>query len=390
MKTSLIAALLFQTLAFGSFDYERLKDLIQKENLSRVEEVLPRLPTSLRSNFVIVYDSRSLQDATAEKPRVIFFEPNASFFLSINGDTEQQGGAFLEILEQNVQLNKSTFHEISFEKSKPTFQTNPPICFTCHTGFGQPLWDPSPVWPGVFGSLTNKGPLFSKDEAPLIARFFKNMESHVRYRHLEGKNSEDFSYASLSLKNELFTQMLYRAQAERLSLLLKKEARNRITPSAWLYPQKGEGFIGELPPNLRKIAKEAYAEAIPYLCKRILMAASRRVKRQLQIASLSSEKERYPVIDLEPLEAIARAYALAHALGLLEEFKDLSSPTLDRETYVSSDGSLGLWGHFYGFFGELSPELLKGPSAWLKRENEIFRLAEPHPVCGNSFKWPEL
>ncbi len=388
MKAILFLNLVFFSLAAKSaVSFESIRKEIQTKNLTQIEDVIANLPAAFRSNFILVYDSRSLQDASRETPRVIFFDPSGEVFLSVNGGGEVKGGNFIEMLEQNSKNAQATFHRITFQNGAPSFETNPPICFTCHTSFGHTLWDAYDLWPGIHGSSagrTNHLNVASAENV-FVKKFYDTKAFHLRYRLLEGSFQDSKETAE---RNEGITQTLYQVQAERLATYLKEVSANKVSLKAWLYPKSGDGFVSELPQELQTSAKKAFAEAIPYLCKRIMVGTARRVRRQIQVNALASGKVLYYFPDLQPLDAIARAYAISQALGVLDGFKDLSSPTLERESYVSNDGGPGFWGHFYGAFGEVPAESFKGVGARLKRENEIFTLSETHPVCGN-FQWPE-
>ena len=59
------------------FDMNSLKEIIARNNVKSVDELLPFLPEELRSNFTLVYKSQSsLQTGTVENPRAILFGKN--------------------------------------------------------------------------------------------------------------------------------------------------------------------------------------------------------------------------------------------------------------------------------------------------------------------------
>src|SRR5437879_2564289 len=60
-------------------------DLVDAKKISTLEQLLPQLPHDLRSNFVTVSQSRSLQEAAPDKPRVIMFGEDAKLIIAFNG-----------------------------------------------------------------------------------------------------------------------------------------------------------------------------------------------------------------------------------------------------------------------------------------------------------------
>ncbi len=78
----LIAFFLAQTSSAADFTYESLVDLIRKNDLRTMEEVLPRLPKALRSNFTLMHRSLSVQPAAFGEPRVILYGKEATLTIS--------------------------------------------------------------------------------------------------------------------------------------------------------------------------------------------------------------------------------------------------------------------------------------------------------------------
>src|SRR4051812_43977881 len=75
----------------GELTYEDVVELIQKNHVLSIEQLLPKLPEEFRSNYTLMYSSRSLQDASYEHPRVIMFGNDARLTCAFNGEATQLG-----------------------------------------------------------------------------------------------------------------------------------------------------------------------------------------------------------------------------------------------------------------------------------------------------------
>src|ERR1700739_3378411 len=75
----------------GSFDFAALQTLLRSQDIGSVEQLLAALPAPQRARYALVFNSRSLQGATPERPRVILFGPDARFILTFNGSPAQRG-----------------------------------------------------------------------------------------------------------------------------------------------------------------------------------------------------------------------------------------------------------------------------------------------------------
>lgn len=355
--------LLFSFSGF-SLDLNSILSGVEQGTLHSVEELISSLPASSLQDPIVIYKSRSLQGATPENPRVILSSPEG-VYLTFNGSSDQKRGDHIEILRRATPTQKAAFYSIDFSASPPTVEKDPRLCFTCHTSFGHPLFDPADLWPGVFGGYPG-----NKNEKEQLAQFLDLKGSHPRYRHLAFSAS---SFDSFSERNRRFTRSLYHFQAGELARLFQNP------DPAWLEPSPGNAFTELVGPQNREKAKEIYASAVPYICKRILLSTIR------QLRSQPNPPLSYAFQDLRVVDGIARAYTLASLSGRLDAFKDLSTPTLDRESYVSYDGGAGFWTYFYDALARSNRgvwRFLSGDSAILNYSPTGYSLSRPHSLCG--------
>lgn len=206
-------------------NYEWLVQLIEREKLTSIEQVLPKLPAHYRSEYVFMYRSRSLQGASFENPRVILFGKDASFLLTFNGDPKHEGYNKLEIIQFRDKEKRFEFREIELTPGQPARFSgpNPQKCLACHqsnvrVGIDpRPNWEPYSIWPGAYGSdaghLTRYSSTLERADAmpaefreirDIVALAAREQEEfhklkrrlpvHARYKHLilddELKNTE--------------------------------------------------------------------------------------------------------------------------------------------------------------------------------------------------------
>lgn len=156
------------------FNFLKLKELIINKKLKTIESVIAELPDyMLNNNYVVMYRSRSLQQATIKSPRIITFTPTARFILSFNdGNNNLKGNSNLEIIQFNDQEARFEFREIVFGNGQqlPTIsEANPKKCLGCHQSpyrkniDMRPNWEPYATWPGVIGS--NDGSFSALEES---------------------------------------------------------------------------------------------------------------------------------------------------------------------------------------------------------------------------------
>jgi hypothetical protein len=171
-----------------SFGFESLQALIRTRDVGTVEELLAALPEAQRRNYALMFDSRSLQGASFDNPRVILYGPDARFVLTFNGDIAQRGFRVLETLEFDTVAREFRLRELEFP-DRPAgaaavrvSETNPEPCMRCHGNPPHPVWDSFPLWPGAYGE--RYGATLSEPERTGLERFLAQQPTHPRYRHL--------------------------------------------------------------------------------------------------------------------------------------------------------------------------------------------------------------
>jgi hypothetical protein len=191
-KTVLVAlySLLSLPVVAGEIDFDTLRQKIEVQHLKSVEQVLATLPATLRSRYVLVFSSRSLQEASYEAPRVILYERDAGTVITFNGDPGQRGFNALELMSFDERSERFEFREIVFpapggDSGAVAFSDpNPPRCQGCHGAAPRPVWDSSPLWPGVYGE--RYGMRLSPREEAGLGAFLARQKSNPRYRSLLG------------------------------------------------------------------------------------------------------------------------------------------------------------------------------------------------------------
>ena len=286
------------------FDVEKLLKIISEEKIESIEALLPRLPKHLRDRYVLMFKSRSLQQATFQRPRAILFEGDASLIVAF-GASELRGGNSLETIQFREATKRWEFREVSFQAGQPARVSlpNPRRCLECHQGSHRqdvdprPNWEPYNLWPGAYAGVDGEskkkldvkfeGRKFKPQDASLIAeqvgefdqfnRFMSETKtSHPRYQWLG--NFVERSVLDL-------TDLIVGANDVRVARLAESTPdwdiykpifTNAIfCSSAWLSqrwtrPAPLEAFVPlELPKEIREIhaaqaIKMAASQSIPY------------------------------------------------------------------------------------------------------------------------------
>lgn len=175
--------------AAGGLDFLALKQLITQQQLGSIETLLARLPAAFRAGYVLVFDSRSLQQASFSDPRAILFGDDARFILTFNGAPSQRGFDTLETMEFDADGARFVLREIEFRHSASGAppeviysQDNPEKCTVCHGNPPRPVWDAYPSWPGIYGEQYLRS--LTQRERRELAQFSARHSTHPRYRNL--------------------------------------------------------------------------------------------------------------------------------------------------------------------------------------------------------------
>jgi hypothetical protein len=114
-----------------------------------LEALLPELPQSYRTFFTLMHETKSLQEATPDDPRVILFGLDAKLLMAFDGTAKN-----LELIEWQPKTKSFEFHEIEFPKQgSPHYsEPNPAKCVRCHGTDLRPNWEHYRQWPGAYGA----------------------------------------------------------------------------------------------------------------------------------------------------------------------------------------------------------------------------------------------
>jgi|GEM_PF-6081553 len=206
------------------FDHQSLETLVKENNIGSVEKLLPLLPIWLRSNYTLMFYSRSNQEASFQQPRAIMYTPLADFIATFT-DSTMKGGDTIETISVNKKTFEFEFREVVFKNGKAQFSAiNPLKCAVCHHGDSdlKPNWDEYPFWLGAYGmyddTITSKvflRPLHATPqdlknaEAMLkkiggmpalentfeeFKKFRATQQTHPRYQYLDHHNVSVFTY----------------------------------------------------------------------------------------------------------------------------------------------------------------------------------------------------
>ena len=257
------------------FDFQALKTLIERDHIGSIEMLVKSLPADLRSHYVLVFSSRSLQQATFRDPRAILYGSDARLMLSFNGDPAERGYQMLETAEYNGVEASFHFREIRFAystvgaPSAEISEADPIRCQRCHGMPARPIWDASPLWPGAYGERYRSN--LTGPERAGLRQFLTGQPTHPRYRELLA--AERFAYRGTfapEAKDEYAGERREPPNAELSELLdrmnmqvIVRQMRDQRDFSSYQYAVLGaaEGSCGALgeffPPDQRSRAQAA-------------------------------------------------------------------------------------------------------------------------------------
>jgi hypothetical protein len=248
MKLLLLLLSFFPIILFSDPPKPSLEERIFDPKVERMEDLLPSLPESIRSNYTYVHTSKSEQDANPKFPRTIMVgedtdDPDHLYILTFNGHPSQRGYDTLEIIIADVRTGELRTRKRIFagdtkemkEYRKENNITKVPepaqACAKCHRENTRLNWQGYDKWPGLYGEHDDViDP--QKDKNGFIA-FRDNQALKGRYRFLiPPKDSPvapyntQFKGGSLSHRPNLRLTVIFSSlQAKRLANQIKQAPR---------------------------------------------------------------------------------------------------------------------------------------------------------------------
>ncbi|MBK9294472.1 MAG: hypothetical protein IPM57_08505 [Oligoflexia bacterium] len=241
--TYYIGQLQYNKATFSKPDFDKI---LKQKSPQSIAELLNYLPKSFLKNVIAIFKSRSLQEASGKNPRILLFNEDASFVITLNGHPSQAGFEALEIMYFDFNDYKFKFYEmvfkndlserIKFDKNAidRTNRTgvNPPACLGCHRmPEPRPNWGIYPTWPGVFaqsGEGIDRIIFDYKSDNYIInnewiafKEFVKNATQNSRYSKLKIDYKYWFDFMnSVEEKNSTVQKSVYTTSDAKDKLLL--------------------------------------------------------------------------------------------------------------------------------------------------------------------------
>jgi hypothetical protein len=127
--------------------FRALTESLENASPASFSDLVGALPPSLFEDYVLMRESQSLQDASAEKPRAILFGGGGDVIVAVGAH-----GSSLEAIEYNRRERRWDFYEIHVRDGKlAVSEPNPSRCTRCHGEPLRPNWEPYLLWPGAYG-----------------------------------------------------------------------------------------------------------------------------------------------------------------------------------------------------------------------------------------------
>jgi hypothetical protein len=340
-----------------------LKNQIVAQQIKKVDDVLPLLPSEYKKNTVLVYDSHALKThlVSFATPRMIFFNEDGSMILTVSRDPGaqviQSGGDSIELSCFNKKTWVYEFFDIPFDSKNVPFvdfqpTKNPEVCLKCHGSNPRPILQDYNAWPGFYGSFSQGGSAghgsiekkeFLKfiENAPKLARYnqidlslvkpnpFDNQQPDLLQRDLVYQETDDYKFAPITnLGMMIQRNMEFRLAKKVIDIL--KSGKVKSVRTLLAYAGSDLNTCG----NIRNRIKEIYEAMV--------------TANSLQSTALEFEKNIMPIAErdftrfkLNEFKKTNIASPVLDDRGVLSlPYKILSStydhnyPNADREAYL--------------------------------------------------------
>jgi cytochrome c5 len=181
------------------FSYDALQRLLDVHpELRAPEDLIPLLPEDCRSNFNLMYQSRSLQGGDWDNPRVILDCGAGRLVLGYTGLASQANGDRVELLRFDEGQKAFFTGEITFTAAGARIEDSPQACIKCHGNPARPVWDSYDLWPGAYGSAGDLILVGSEEEKHFRSFLSLHQGKDDRYRSLiglyENRNDSNADY----------------------------------------------------------------------------------------------------------------------------------------------------------------------------------------------------
>lgn len=239
------------------FSPQALIRFVSSSKNLKVEDVLCKLPSSLRSQYSVEFFSEvgAAQEATTMEPRVHLFTDR--FVLTFNGSSKQKGGDDIEFGYENHggSLHDAIIGDLLLAGPNPQFRSaNKLGCLSCHGSTEMPstgtrfLFNASPFWEGFlgasgFGGDEGLGEYYIK-EKEVLENFKKTAPEHPRYKYLidldkRFLSSSEFSSSPFG-KNPPKSEYFFGAINKKYSQILAEMNHDRLVQVIMRTPHYNE------------------------------------------------------------------------------------------------------------------------------------------------------
>ncbi len=205
-----------------------------------------RLGRHTGMQLLFAYQSRSTQNASPAKPRVIVSVDDARFVFAMTGFEKTESDRSVEMFEANPETGETTFARLEFEEgssgASAVLNRDTAKCSKCHGSAPRPIWDSYPFWPGFYGSVDRvisqpfeekswKAFVDDPEKEPLYKLLQTHLESFSLKRHRELEDTSGL--VSLPGQNEDFGNAVSRLTFRRIALSSPGRKLSDWLPPIW-------------------------------------------------------------------------------------------------------------------------------------------------------------
>ncbi len=145
---------------------DQLSEFIKTNQISSVDTLLKEMKkapewSDYLERYTLMFKSKSLQPASAKKPRAIIYGPDAKMIMTFAGSPDSKGRDAIELSCWREKKDAFEFFELTSNGKTliglDPSGVNPTRCTLCHGQDPRPNWESYNFWSGAFGGRAREG-----------------------------------------------------------------------------------------------------------------------------------------------------------------------------------------------------------------------------------------
>lgn len=130
---------------------------VQQKRINRIADLLAAMPAYYRKYYGFIRTTRGTGHASLDKPRIVFYGPDASLLMNVSTDPTDPEHDRLDVASLNRATGDWEFSQLDFTGATPSLHQRPRECTVCHGTPSRPIWGSYLDWPGTIGDDPRPG-----------------------------------------------------------------------------------------------------------------------------------------------------------------------------------------------------------------------------------------